>query len=208
MVLNREPTLGNEAEVRRLMQELVGLVQSRGHAVALEQQLLGPRGRPFRTILRNDSLADVEAILKGLGTSPDYQQLVARINPLFARPTTMQLLESIGPRVAIPATHRYTLRNLISPIPSREKDVRVALEEWVQTRHAAGRPQNGLARQLFAPEGTVFVHTARYADLAEYERFTLREVPEETRTLVAKVTPLLLAPARSGLYEVLVPFNR
>ena len=93
--------------------------------------------------------------------------------------------------------------------PSLGKDVelRNALTEWVKKRQAQ-EIHVGLSMQLFNPEGTTFVTTTRFRDLAEFENFRRRNLDDsEFRAAVAKFVSLSRAPARFELFEVLVPLS-
>lgn len=96
----------------------------------------------------------------------------------------------------------------VSTYPSLGKDVelREALSEWVKKRQAQGIAV-GFSVQLFSPEGTVFVTTTRFRDLAELENRRRQNLADrEFQAAVAKFASMSRAPAKFELYEVLVPF--
>jgi len=99
------------------------------------------------------------------------------------------------------------LRNSV-PALGKENELRAALEEeWVKKRQAQGIAIS-LSVQLFAPEGATFVITVRYRDLAELEnRRRQKQTDPAFQAAVAKFASLSRAPAKSELYEVLVPFT-
>jgi len=96
----------------------------------------------------------------------------------------------------------------VSSYPALGKGVelRDALTEWVRKRQAQ-RMSFSLSVQLFNPEGQAFVITSRYSDLAEFEnRRRTNLADREFQAAVAKFASLSRAPAKSELFEVLLPF--
>ena len=95
----------------------------------------------------------------------------------------------------------------VSTYPSlgKEVELREALSEWVKKRQAQ-EINVGLSVQLFGPEGTVFVTTTRFRDLAELENRRRQNLADrDFQAAVAKFASLSRAPANFELFEVLVP---
>ncbi len=64
-----------------------------------------------------------------------------------------------------------------------------------------------LSVQLYSPEGSTFVSSTKFRDLAEVEsRRRQLEADGTYRAAVAKITSLSRAPAKWELYEVLVRY--
>ena len=96
--------------------------------------------------------------------------------------------------------------NRVSYYPAVGKNVplRAALEERVKGAASRGGAQ-GLSVQRFPPEGTVFVITNRYPDLASWEAGVRRNA-EGTAAFGEKIASLLRQPNKQELFEQLIPF--
>ncbi len=100
----------------------------------------------------------------------------------------------------------FIQRVSLYPSLGKEAELREALVEFTKRRQAKGINVS-LSVQLFSHEGTAFVATSRFRDLAEFENRRRQNLADhEWQTAAAKFASLSRAPARSRLYEVLVPF--
>ncbi len=99
----------------------------------------------------------------------------------------------------------FVQRVSLYPSLGKEFELRDVLTEWVKRRQ--GQEINvGLSIQLFNPEGSTFVTSTRFRDLAQFEHQRRQDVADrEWQAAVAKIASLSRAPARIELYEVLVP---
>ena len=94
--------------------------------------------------------------------------------------------------------------NRIYQYPALGKNIplRAALEERVKGAASRGLAA-GLSTQRFPPDGTVFVTTNRYPDLASWEAGVRRNA-EGTAAFGEKIAPLLRQPNSQELSEVLI----
>lgn len=94
------------------------------------------------------------------------------------------------------------------PTPGKAFEFRAALEEWVKKSQAQGLDVS-LSTQLFAPEGTTFVVTTRFRDLAEFENRRRQTLADPAyQAFVAKLGLMTREASKFELLEVLVPFPR
>ena len=99
----------------------------------------------------------------------------------------------------------YIQRVSFFPHLGKEDELRQHLEAWLAKSQGQGG-QAGLALQLFAPEGVVFVITVRFKDLTELEQRRQRNrTDREFQGFLAKNASLSRLPTRIELLEVLVP---
>ncbi len=99
----------------------------------------------------------------------------------------------------------FVQRVSLCPSLGKESELRDMLTEWVKSRQAQ-EINVGLSMQLFNPEGTTFVTTTRFRDLAEFENQRRRNLADrEFQANISKIGSLSRAPAKFELYEVLVP---
>lgn len=100
----------------------------------------------------------------------------------------------------------FIQRVRVFPAPGKGDEFRAALEELVKKLQAQGM-EISLSVQLYSPEGSTFVSSTKFRNLAEVEsRRRQLEADGTYRAAVAKITSLSRAPAKWELYEVLVRY--
>ncbi len=100
----------------------------------------------------------------------------------------------------------FVQRVRIYPAPGKGEEFRAALEELVKKLQAQGL-EIALSAQLYSPEGSTYVSSTKFRDLAEVEsRRRQLEADRTYQAAVAKIASLSRAPAKWELYEVLVRY--
>lgn len=99
----------------------------------------------------------------------------------------------------------YLQRVLFHPQPGKETELQHHLEAQIKKSQALGM-KIGLATLLFSPEGTTFVITIRFDNLAEFEKVRQRNSTDQAfQEFLTKGASLSHRPRRLELLEVLVP---
>ena len=99
----------------------------------------------------------------------------------------------------------FLQRVSIYPAMGKDSELRDTLTEWIKKRQSQGM-NVGLSSQLFGAEGTTFVTTTFFSDLAEFDnRRRTNMADRDFQAAVTKFNSLSRAPAKFELFEVLVP---
>ena len=197
------PSLGKENEVRALLEERTKSNQPRLRTV-LTESVLGD-GQTFVSGTQHENLKAYETEREARRADPDFRSFARKLSRRLSRPREAQLYEVISSGGGGGGSTRFTHGVRLIAARDKEMELRQALEDFVQARQAEGARVAGIHRRLFPTEGPTFLIFLAYQDLSEYEA-TVRERPESIRNLIAKTNPIIAAPPRQQLFQVIVPF--
>ena len=196
------PALGKGAAVEAELVQAVKNGQAKGRRVALGRRILSSEGPAFVVTLLADDVAALDAVRRENQADAEFQARGARLAPLLAGPIRQIVLESI---ITAPPRQGTTISVLTSayPAPGKERQIVSILEEWTKSGHEAGVTV-GLFRRLFSSDGPTIAAIARYADIAEFDRFR-KERAAISREAAMAVSEMSRAPIAQRLTETIVP---
>ena len=196
------PALGKGAAVEAELVQAVKNGQAKGRRVALGRRIFSSEGPAFVVTLLGDDLAALDAVRRENMADPDFQARGARLAPNLGDTIKQIVLEGI---IVAPPRQGTTITVLTSAYPAagKERQVVSILEEWTKAGQAAGVTV-GLFRRVFSSDGASIAAIARYADLAEFDRFR-RERAAISREAAAAVGELSRAPITQRVTETIVP---
>jgi hypothetical protein len=196
--------LGKAQELRTLNIAQVKARQDQGIRASLSAPLTGVGGR-LVVGLMYDALADLQALRERNASDAAFQQYAAKIATLMANPIETEIWEMLL-QVQTGSTPAYTQAITFTAGIGHTAALRAAVLERGTTRQAAG-VRCGVLEQV-ATDAYRIRFTLPLGALSELEarRVQNRNDPE-LQAFQSRVTPLLGAPNRVEISEVIVPFQ-
>ena len=197
------PALGKGPDYRKLLEERVSSLTSRGFTSRLMSRLLPDDGPELVVYISFDDMEAYEKFHAADSADPDLIKLVQEANALSRKGFTAALFAPIvqadsGRRGNARYFHRTTIRGNFGTA----NEVGAALEEFVRARQAEGRPA-ALTRQVLSTTGPTFILVDTYGTLSEYESDRITQSPPSLAPAQQKIKGLLQSPAEQVMYEIL-----
>jgi hypothetical protein len=204
--LYRYPAAGKENEVRAMATEAVNTAKAHGLRVSLAQLLYHHDGPAFVSVSTVASLADLHAMANELNADPAWASLSATIGGLVRKPNVTQLFDVLVPAQNPDAGAPYVTRTQFYPAPAKMLEMRSLLEEYVHARHAEGRPEVRLLRELFPGTGVTFRVVTTFDNLADVEESRLKP-PAAFIRISTQLGEISNSPLTMDFLQVIVPFS-
>lgn len=198
------PSLGRDAELRRLVADEVRRQQAAGRPVTLGQRILGGMGTVFVVTAVAADVAELDATRRALDADAAFQAYLARASGLARQPAWTVVAESIltaPPGLAGRST--VTETTVVAPVLGEETRAAAILDELARSAQAAGIASE-LWRQIYAPDGPTLLAVSHYADVAELDGARRARYPIVQQAMAA-LGGLTRAPTSVYLTETLVP---
>jgi len=204
--LTHHPAPGKGPELRAVLEEWAKTAPSRGFEQNLMSQL-GADGPVFINGIRHENLTAFHTYPERSRANPGWESFTKKMGPLMARPRQSALFQTLIPpaREAPRAKFHFVVTRY--PAVGKWLELQALLVERAKAAQARGWRM--LRRQVFGREGTVFVTSIGFQDLASLEAFM--ENNERDAQFLAyneKVESLVARPSKAELFQVLVPLGR
>jgi len=200
------PAPGKGPELRAVLEEWAKTAPSRGFEHNLMSQL-GADGPVFINVIRHENLAAFHTYPERSRANPGWEPFTKKMGSLMARPPQLVLFQTlISPSREAPRPN-FQFRVTRYPAVGKWLELQALLEERAKAVQARGF--RTLRRQMFGREGTSFVTSIGFQDLASLEAFIdNNDRDAQFRAYVEKVESITARPSKTELFQVLVPFPR
>ncbi len=200
------PAPGKGPELRALLEEWAKTAPSRGFEHNLMSQL-GADGPVLINGIRHENLAAFHTYPERSRANPGWEPFTKKMGSLMARPPQSVLLQTlISPSREAPRPS-FQFRITRYPAVGKWLELQALLVE--RAKAAQGGGFRMLSRQVFGREGTSYVRSIGFQDLANLEAFMENnEQDAQFRAYNEKVESLTTRPTKIELFQVLVPFPR
>jgi hypothetical protein len=205
-LLIHHPVPGKGPELRAVLEEWAKTAPSRGFEHNLMRQL-GSDGLAFINGIRHENLAAFHTYPERSRANPGWEPFTKKMGSLMARPRQSVLLQTlVSPSREAPRPS-FQFRITRYPAVGKWLELQALLEERAKAAQTGGFRM--LSRQMFGREGTTFVTSIGFQDLASLEAFIdNNDRDAQFRAYVEKVESLTARPSKTELFQVLVPFPR
>jgi hypothetical protein len=166
--------------------------------------LFSPQGAIFEVTSVYDDLGAYERVEAQREGDDEFQAMVRRVQPALARPSYVELFETL----ISPAPHGETLPEYRQNVRyyaalGKAGELQSALTDWVQSRAERGT-RCALAVHLLLP-GPVFNVSTWYADLSHFERARAdRRANRDDQAAMARIDSLSDRPVEGALFHILL----
>ena len=203
-LLIHHPAPGKGPELRAVLEEWAKTAPSRGFEQNLVSQL-GADGPVFINGILHENLTAFHTYPERSRANPGWEPFTKKMGSLMARPRQSALFQSlISPSREAPRPS-FQFRITRYPAIGKWLELQALLEERAKAAQAGGF--RTLRRQMFGREGTTFVTSIGFQDLASLEAFIdNNDRDAQFRAYVEKVESLTARPSKAELFQVLVPF--
>lgn len=199
------PSNGKQRELTNLLIERTKAQQPEVR-VNLAEKLYGDVA-PLVLTFQHENLESVEKRKDMLDSNDEFWAFRREVVPLIDHEAELRIFSGIfstgiasAPAKFVHAVHFY-------PEQGKEPQVRTVLEEFAKAYESERSTPFGIHQRRFGTAGSEFVLSNRYSSLTEYEEIS-QNLPPSIVNMTQVVSPLLRAPMRHNLSQVLVPFPR